>query len=66
MSYYIFTAPLYKRVVKPGALLDYRGDPRDENDYLKVPDMDINKALAKWSNANPGFVPYGETKIVPG
>ena len=64
MSFYIFTAPLYKRVVKSGALMDYRGEPRDEKDSVKVPDMDINKTLTNWSNANPGFVPYGETRIV--
>jgi hypothetical protein len=64
MSFYIFTAPLYKRVVKSGAILDYRGEPRDEKDYVTVPDMDINKNLTKWLNANPGFVPYGETKII--
>lgn len=64
MSFYIFTAPLYKRVVKSGAILDYRGEPKDEKDYVTVPDMDINKNLTKWLNANPGFVPYGETKII--
>ena len=68
MSFYIFTAPLFKMVVRPGASVNYRGKPENETDYVKVPDMDINTTintlLTRWSSANPGFVPYGETKIV--
>lgn len=68
MSFYIFTAPLFKLVVKPGATaLNIRGKIH-ETDYVKVPDMDINTTintlLTSWSSANPGFEPYGETKIV--
>ena len=68
MSFYIFTAPLFKLVVKPGATaINIRGKIH-ETDYVKVPDMDINTTintlLTSWSSANPGFEPYGETKIV--
>jgi hypothetical protein len=67
MSFYIFTAPLFKLVAKPGATVNLRGKI-NEIDYVKVPDMDINTTintlLTSWSSANPGFEPYGETKIV--
>jgi hypothetical protein len=64
MSFYLFTAPLFKMVLPPG---------RDrfqtaKSEYIRVPDDDcgtkINEALTKWSRENPGFIPYGETKII--
>jgi len=68
MSFYIFTAPLFKLVGKPGANTISLSGRIHETDYVKVPDMDINNKintlLTNWSSANPGFEPYGETKIV--
>ena len=68
MSFYIFTAPLFKLVAKPGAAAISLSGKIHETDYVKVPDMDINTTintlLTSWSSANPGFEPYGETKIV--
>ena len=68
MSFYLFTAPLFKLAVRPGARVNHNGKPENETDYVKVPDKDvnitINKALTKWALENPGFVPYGETKII--
>lgn len=67
MSFYFFTAPLFKLAVRPGARVSY-GKPENETDYVKVPEKDINNtintALTNWSRENPGFIPYGETKII--
>ena len=67
MSFYIFTAPLFKQAVKPGVPVGYRGRPENEADYVKVPDMNINttinSVLTEWSSKNPGFVPYGPLQI---
>lgn len=64
MSYYIFSAPLYK-LFYPGGRSISSTIPSSQP--IKMPDENystrINNELAAWYRKNPGIVPYGPLQI---